>query len=151
MNTKEKLNRLSDWCVWIFMTIAYFVIGAVMAVPYAHLAGWNADYLTVISLVLPLTSAILYILHLLRRMLPGKAMNKVFYGFAGYYLLPVFANGISIVLNRIGLTTVGSFIFEYRYASLIMVPLTGIVGIAIYVFPWREHFGNYNAIARNTK
>jgi len=150
MKVKEKFRnlagQLAEGAGTFLMWTLYFVVGLVMAVPYTYLAGWDANNLVLTAFALPITAVILYALYTACKMkrydIPWW-IHRVFYGLLGYCLLPIFANGISIVLKWAGLATVGGFVFEYRYASLVVVPIVSIIGLVAYSFAksvWRQRF-----------
>jgi len=146
MKVREKIRnlagQLTGGTVTIFMLLLYFVVGLVMAVPYIFLAGWDVNALIIAIWILPIPSVIFYTLCKMEfHRIPWS--SRIFRGFLGYCLLPIFANGISIILKWVGFTGVGSFVFGYRYASLVAVPLTVIIGLVAYSFAksfWRQRF-----------
>lgn len=151
MKMREKIRnlagQLAGGVATASMWLLYLLVGLVMAVPYTYLAGWPAnDNLLIIALALPITSVILFALYAACKMEEYRVrwrISRVFWGFLGYCLLPIFANGISIVLKWAGLAMVGGFIFEYRYTSLVAVPLAVIIGLVAYSFArsfWRQRF-----------
>lgn len=149
MKVKEKLrnfaSQLAEGAGTFLMWALYFVVGLVMAVPYTFLAGWNADALAISAMLLPIAAIVAYTLYTAckMRLHTIRWIHRVFWGFLGYCLLPIFANGISLVLKRAGLTAIGDFIFEYRYESLIVVPIISIIGLVAYSFAksvWRQRF-----------
>ncbi|MBI1999061.1 MAG: hypothetical protein HYS74_00195 [Parcubacteria group bacterium] len=150
MKVKEKFKnlagQLADGAGTFFMWTFYFVVGLVMAVPYTFLAGWDVNNLFLTAWALPIASVIIYTLYTMCKMkihtIPWW-IHRVFYGLLGYCLLPIFANGISIVLKWVGLATTGGFIFEYRYASLVVVPVAVIIGLVTYSLAksfWHQRF-----------
>ncbi len=111
---------------FLFFCALYLGVGYAMAVPYTFLAGWDKSnlFIFVTALILPITLAIIYALH---TRWPGHRERAVWI-FLGYCLLPVFMNGISIIIKWAGSITAGNFVFKYRYESLI----AALIGFALY-------------------
>lgn len=160
MKVNEKfrnlVSKLSEGAGTFLMFTLYFVVGLVMAVPYTYLAGWDANSLTLTAFALPITALILGLLYTAYKMKRYDTpwwIQRTFYGLLGYSLLPIFANGISVVLKWAGLATVSGFVFEYRYTSLVVVPIISIIGLVTYSFAksaWRQRFSDNATPPSNT-
>ena len=115
---------------WILI---YLVAGFIMAIPYSFLAGWDKNYLFFIALSLPIISIFLYVL----RRMPERFLNdfpvfrKGFWSIICYCLLPIFSNGVSILLGWMGFVAGADIVFKYRYASLVLVPLVTFIGLIV--------------------
>jgi hypothetical protein len=139
------LGRIADGISTFLMWVLYFVIGFIMAVPYTYLAGWDTSNLFFTACVMPIVALVLCALYVARKdnySVPWRTL-RVFWGFLGYSMLPIFANGISIVLKWFGFPAVGSFIFELRYISLIVVPIVSVMMLLVCSFAksiWQRKF-----------
>ncbi|MFA5386275.1 MAG: hypothetical protein WC297_01170 [Candidatus Paceibacterota bacterium] len=149
---KEKIKDVAcgfgKGIIIFLVSVLYVVVGFMIATPYIYLAGnGNIDNMLLATVVSPAISIILFCLYALCRFCKkdisdpdsdtdtsriARISRKIFWTLFSYCLLPIFMNGISIVLKWIGVTTVGNFIFKYRYISLSAIPLTIIIGLIIY-------------------
>lgn len=133
----------------VFAVVAYCLIGIVMAVPYTYLSGRGEIMNAFIPLFLPAVSILLLtLLYLIRfsnyRDKIPRWANKVFWGLLIWALLPIIANGFSIALLKIGFVSIGKFIFDHRYKSLIVVPIVACVGRFVFLSVkdyWKKYFG----------
>ncbi|MBU2036913.1 hypothetical protein KJ866_01770 [Patescibacteria group bacterium] len=140
----------------IVFIILYGVAGNVLMYPYTFLAGWDENFPSLNAsvfavLLLPAACLSLFVLywiskdrHKMVKIGYREAFEKaykVFWWLLGYLLLPIFTNGVSLLLKWAGLTTIGNFAYEWRYESLVMVPLTILVGFIAYLYAkdWWQH------------
>lgn len=132
---RQRLDPATEY----LMLVVCLLVGLVMTSLYTYFAGGDANHLHITTFVLPIASVILYILYYMYKI--GWFFSaEPFWIFLVYCLLPIWVNGISIVLKWVGLSMVGDFIFRYRYASLIAVPLSLVIGLVASAFAkaiWR--------------
>lgn len=124
---------------WGFGTLLYFVVGAILAIPYNYLAGWEPSAMPMLIAMMPVAAFIVYAFNMARKtMRRGTSMrivkfvNGAFWCFICYSILPILGNGLSIVLKQAGSESAAKFVFVYRYESLLAVPWAFILGMAVY-------------------
>ncbi|MDO8590332.1 MAG: hypothetical protein Q7R69_03635 [bacterium] len=127
--SRPPADSITEWLIGLF----WILVGLVVVFPYTYLAGGGTRHLWLTSVGLLIASAILYALYHLAYKLRW-IVGGAFWMFLVYCTLPIFVNGISIVFKWVGLVTVGSFIFEYRYASLLVPPLAIVIGLVASAF-----------------
>lgn len=119
----------------IILSIAYLLIGLIIAIPYTYLAGWDVNNVASATLFSPLILVILCIFYLSGRKVrhPNfKGFSIAFWVSLIYFFLPVIANGVSIILNWADLPY-GDLIFEHRYSTLLVFPVIVII-VFVYGF-----------------
>lgn len=132
------MSKTGSFLGLLLVCLLYSIVGGVMAAPYVYLAGWNTEAFMLAPLILPVTSLILYSIYVNRKMtFHGRTqrwISKLFWGLLGYCLLPILANGISITLRWMQFEAASNFVFTFRYASLITVPIAAFIGLGVYWF-----------------
>jgi MFS family permease len=145
MRLREKRNLLGIVMNTIFgivLAIAYIIGGLIIAVPYIYLAGWDADKIVSAVLFSPLALIVVGIFYLKareERYSKSRGFRITFWGSIVYFLLPVIANGVSILLNWLELPY-GNLIFEHRYQTFLILPIIIMIflvwGVLENIWSW---------------
>lgn len=117
------LNALSIVC----LSIGYFVIGLVLAVPYTLLAGGLLDNFIMTVMLSPIVTSMLFFLWFTRPI--GRERDQKlgvgdysFWGFVTYLGLPILLNGTSLLLRSLGYEAAAQIVFAVRYPILVLLP-----------------------------
>ncbi len=110
--------------------LLWFLVGCILATPYTWLAngGFTNFFLTVC--IAPFGALVLYFTYMSQL---SKWGNGFFWEVAAYVCLPVIMNGASLLVKRLGYETIASYIFGWRYFSLVVVPLLIVAYFAIII------------------
>lgn len=157
---KIGLGALS-WLGILTVMFVYVVIGYLLSIPYTLVAGWDdrgipLDTIFFFSMVLPATLFLLGCLFCISRDIGTKeersvkkVARKIFWWGVGILLIPILVNGLSMILRQLGLTTIGAFVFEWRFASIIIVPLAILAIKGLWICYGRQPFQRFLAAGRN--
>lgn len=114
--------------------LAYFIVGCIISVPYTYLANGTTDNFMLTAWIAPVGALVLFIVHTVERAMswckPYRARmlgGWFFWGLMTYFCLPIFLNGVSLLLNSMGFGTVGHYVFEFRYAAFLGVPVALVI------------------------
>lgn len=116
------------------LALAYLLVGCVLSVPYTYLANGSMDNFMLTAGIAPIGAFVLFIAHTVERAMSRREPYRTrmlggwfFWGLVTYFCLPIFLNGASLLLNSMGLSTVGHYVFEFRYATFLGVPIALII------------------------
>lgn len=116
--------------------IINLLIGFVLAIPYNFLAAGSPESMVFLMIVLPFAA---FSLATARLMKFGKGYHTFFWSLVFFILLPIFMNGMSILLYYLNFDQVAYWFFTLRFASwFILIVLFVIYG---YVSEW---LGNHS-------
>lgn len=160
---KEKYDHVS---IWVFLTIAFATVGAMLGVPYCFLAGWSSDNITTIISVAPFFVAGWLYLAILAEAINENPQKKLRFDFnwkalisvqesetssyerrkfylVGFWIwtfvifLPVIVHWIALGVLVLGFQQQGMYLEIHRYQSQTAFFLVAIV-VAVLVIVGKE-------------
>ena len=149
---RHVLNKSGDEKMNILFFIGYVVVGAVLAIPYNYLAGWNSHYLIGIAITAPIFLCIWLVVAVLAGVIQVDRHRQmlrlnwraagvrdqsyapwslpIFWAWTIYMFLPVILRGIAALQMQLGYVTASSFLYTHRYDSLLYA-LVALVAFVI--------------------
>lgn len=115
----------------IFVVLLWFLVGSAISLPYAFLADGdlfldkNLEWWLLMILIAPIATLSLCVAHVLVEFSPPEKKSGfvvLFWILAFYWFSPVLLNLASFWVKRVGYEAFGSYMFRYRYFSLIIAP-----------------------------
>lgn len=141
----EILEFISSWFLNTVIGIFFAVLGYFMSTAYTLACGWDEAIYQYVCRILPFATVGLFALYLLCE--NGKYSWKVVWIAFGYCLLPIFTFVTAVILHCLHLTVLASFVFRYRFFSLIVVPVCVFLWFVAY--PDFRDFWNRRAKSNN--
>ncbi|MEK7582066.1 MAG: hypothetical protein AAB488_01920 [Patescibacteria group bacterium] len=104
--------------------------GCVLSIPYTYLTGENSWNFFMTVFIGPITTLFLFIVYTYEMRENNHRGGKrpkwggsYFWILVIYFCSPILLNGASLLLKWTGQEAVSSYIFEYRFLSLLAVPI----------------------------
>jgi cytochrome bd-type quinol oxidase subunit 2 len=139
MKLREKRNLFEiviNTITIFILIIVYLLIGLVIAVPYTYLAGWDVNVMPSTVMFSPLALIVIVVFYFMargERRYKSRGFKTTFWISIIYFLLPVIANGVSILLRWLELPY-GDFVFEHRYQTFLVLPGIIIILLVCLIF-----------------
>jgi len=110
----------------ILAVLMYMVVGGIISAPYTYLANGNVFNFVMTAAWAPIVAlAVFTFIYVALRMCDaGRIERHSLWVVGAYACLPILMNGASHLLDLFGFEVVARYVFEYRYTSLLAVPLT---------------------------
>ena len=111
-----------------FIVCVWMLVGSVISIPYTYLAGGNYEHFSTITIFAPAAAGILALVYMLGGLWNENNKrprwgNRYFWILFAYFSTPIILNGISIMIKKMGYELTGYYIFELRYATLVIIPI----------------------------
>lgn len=133
----------------LILTLAYFIVGGIIAAPYTYLANGGFENYTLTVVIAPIAVLLLAIVHTIERGLSERKSRWTkmlgggfFWIFVTYFCLPIIMRGVSLLLCLMGYVKAGRCVFELRYTTILIVPaiLAANILIAFCAADMRERY-----------
>ena len=124
----------------VFSCLCYFVVGAILSVPYCLLAGWDRDIFLVVMIVTPFLLGVWILAAVFAGIIDAKPIRiywknafrrsrdessrvplVIFWVWTVYGLLPIILHWTARLIGYLGLGSSAAFIEGQRFESLIYV------------------------------
>lgn len=140
----------------VALVVIYCLIGYVLAIPYCFLAGWSQNDYPAVVMFLPgfllvwvgsaIVAGVIEPVSAKIRFNWRAAFRKgwrvlTFWLWTFYCLLPISLHISSVILKKVGFSTIAEKVYQHRYGSTFYVPLVIIMAvcfIAVVSAMWDE-------------
>jgi len=140
------MDRLIDRLIWVPILIVWVIIGFILFLPYAWLAGgvYDGSLSTVMIIAAPAVILAFVILIFGRRALNKKERRgflAAFWILLTIVNLPIVMRFISIGLRTLNYVAVADFVFKYRFRSILVAIIVVVLVTMIRTCKLLEKLG----------